>query len=157
MSGLVLSELELERKAKCSLYVPRVPQGFTLEDCATRTFQWAVLQRHRGRLPTAQELREHFTKGWAYRWTRPKDQEYWTGPKAAPGFARRTYEFLLKFEIIQPYKAYRLELEHGAIVGENALALWTSVRRVRRRMWSTYSCVKAEGIVILTIAPWRNG
>ena len=66
---------------------------------------------------------------------RERDQSYWDGIGKAP-FAKRTYYFILKYQVLHPYQAYTLEFDRGQVTGENAVVLWDKYRAVRSRWWS---------------------
>ena len=100
-----------------------------LQGPADATLRWALQERHDGKIVKPEDIREHFTDGWMKAWTGPeKDQAYWKGPKAAPALGRRLYEFLLKYEVMQPLQPYTLHFDNGKVTGENAVVIWTPYR-----------------------------
>jgi hypothetical protein len=44
-------------------------------------------------------------------------------------FARRVYEFLLKYPVLHPYQPYTLQFDRGDVKGENALVVWRKYRK----------------------------
>lgn len=121
------SDAELHRRSLCSLYDSK--EVDLLAGPAEQTFRWALRERHSGKVPSIESLRERFMDGWSSGWSKPeKDSSYWKGPNAARSFGRRVYEFLLKYEVIHPLEPYKLNIEHGIVTGEYALAQWTKTR-----------------------------
>jgi hypothetical protein len=122
---LALTEAVLHRRSLCSMYQSNVEDHLT--GPAERTFRWALKERFIGKLHKPADLREHFVSGWSKAWNLPeKDARYWEGPNKSRAFGRHVYEFLLKYEIVQPYEPYSLELPAGTVTGENAIAIWKS-------------------------------
>lgn len=123
-----LNDDRLQYQSVCPLYAQK--EVDLLAGPAEDTFRWAVRARYLARIMKPVELREHFVDLWRARWPyEAKTLAYWDGPKAAPAFARRVYEFLNKFNIAQPFEPYTLALEEGIVVGSKALATWTAVKR----------------------------
>jgi hypothetical protein len=122
------SDQEIQRRSQCSLYV--AAEADPLLRPAMQTLRWGLRERHLGKIRTAADLRERFVQEWVGGWSGdPTGSAYWVGPNQARPFARRVYEFLLKYEVIHPYEAYTLELDHGQITGEMALVQWRRARR----------------------------
>ena len=124
----VITDQELQRRSQCSLYHPT--EIDLLEKPSRLTFRWALRERHEGKIRTAADLRAHWVAGWKKGWgSEEKNSVYWESVKKAATFARRVYEFLLKYEVLHPYKPYILELDRGQVKGENALVLWSKYRK----------------------------
>ncbi len=122
-----ITDTELQRRSQCSLYTPTVFNP--LEGPAERAFRWAIKQREAGKIASPADLREYFMREWNKDWDeRERNTEYWVGPKKAPAFARRVYEFLLKYVVTQAFQPYTLQLDRGQVTGEYALALWSKYR-----------------------------
>jgi hypothetical protein len=76
------------------------------------------------------DLREHWSAEWKKQWGKEQaGSEYWNGIGKSRTFARRVYEFLLKYEVIHPYEPYTLEFDRGQVKGENALVVWRKYRK----------------------------
>ncbi|MEO6801752.1 MAG: hypothetical protein ABI197_00755 [Granulicella sp.] len=124
---VVLVDSELQRRSQCALYMPTTVDP--LQGPSDRTFRWAINERSRGKIRSPEELRQRFTEEWVKDWAGPeKDEAYWKGPHATGPFGRHMYTFLLKYEVIQPFQPYTLQLEQGQVSGENALVIWKKHR-----------------------------
>src|ERR1035441_5864599 len=124
----VITDQELQRRSQCSLYNPT--EIDLLEEPSRLTFQWALRERHSGKTCQVADLRAHWVAGWKKgRGSETKNSVYWKGPAKAATFARRVYMFLLKYEVLHPYKPYTLRLDRGQAKGENALVVWRKYRK----------------------------
>ena len=127
-SRTVITDRELQQRSQCSIYVPR--EVDLLEEPARLTIRWALRERHKGRICLPPNLRERWVTEWQKSWGKDaKSADYWKGVNKAATFARRVYEFLLKYQVLHPYQPYTLHFDRGEVKGENALVLWSTYRK----------------------------
>ena len=125
---IVITDRELQRRSDCSFYNPT--EIDLLEEPARQTIRWALRERHLGRICSAADLRERWTAEWKKGWGDERiNSHYWKGVGKSATFARRVYEFLLKYEVRHPYEAYTLQFDLGEVKGENALVVWRKYRK----------------------------
>src|SRR5260370_33763144 len=99
----VIHDQELQRRSQCSLYNPA--EIDRLERPAMRTIRWALRERHMGKICPVADLRAHWVAEWKEGWGNEKiSAVYWKGVGKSAAFARRGYEFLLKYEGLHPYE-----------------------------------------------------
>jgi hypothetical protein len=124
----VITDQELQRRSQCSLYNPA--EIDLLEEPSRLTVRWALLERHLGKACSLSDLRAHWVAGWKKGWGSERiNGVYWKGVGKAATFARRVYEFLLKYEVLHPYEPYTLQFDRGQVKGENALVVWRKYRK----------------------------
>lgn len=111
---------DLVRISQCS-WMPATADA--MEKTARMTLHSAVLNRHQGKIFSPDTLRAKFLATWNDQWKHVKrdGKEYWAGPEAARGFARRVYELLNKYEVRQPFEPYELILGHEKLTGQVAI------------------------------------
>jgi hypothetical protein len=126
--GTVITDQDLQRRSQCSLYHPT--EIDLLEKPSRLTFRWALRERHKGKIRSAEDLRAHWVTEWKKGWgSEEKNDVYWESVKKAAPFARHVYMFLLKYEVLHPYKPYTLQLDRGQVKGENAVVVWCKYRK----------------------------
>jgi hypothetical protein len=125
-----LSDESLHELSQCGLYqIGPLNVQSVLEATVRFTFRDAVRDRFFSKIQEPKILRASFVKNWKKLWPdKPDGPGYWRGPAASIPFARRVYEFLLKYEVVQPFEPYRLELEYGNVYGEHAIGVWKRSR-----------------------------
>lgn len=103
-----------------------VTEDYCLAECASRLMRVALIASHEGRLMGPAVLREKFTSFWNHLnlkegQTPPDEGEYWEGPKASRSVAKRIFEFLSKYKVLQPDAPYSLVVGGYTIQGRYAI------------------------------------